>query len=230
MNVWADMSRATGTELGTVLVVDDHRAFADAMAMVINAQPDLRCVGVAASAEEGLRYVEAQRPSVVLLDIKLPGLSGIDALTMIKRDHPKIRVLLITGGDTTDILLWAAEAGADGLLRKEDALSLVIDAVRNPDEAVVTDPGTLEFLRRRATNIAQARAGGEHVGLTERELEVLRLLGDGIPVKSIARRLGISINTCRGYVQAVLQKLAAHSQLDAVVKAAKLGLLPNFRG
>lgn len=218
----------TARDVHTVAIVDDHRAFADAVSLAINAQSDLRCIGTAATGEEALALFADNVPDVVLLDIHLPAMSGVEVLHVIKRRLPDTRVLLITGDTDNSTLLTAAQAGADGFVTKADPLEMVILAIRKPDEAVIANPPTLDRLKRRAA-VIPAQAAGERGALTDRELEVLFWLSEGQPVKTIARTLGISVNTCRGYVQAILQKLSARSQLDAVVKAARRGLLPNIR-
>lgn len=219
----------TGTRPDTVLIVDDHRAFAEAMAMALSAQPDLRCLELASSATVALERISEEQPDVILLDIGLPDADGIVLLQRIRRLAPDARVLLITGGATPDVIVRAAEAGADALLHKEYALSTVIEAVRSPDDFTAADPHTLRLFRSQTHAVPTPRSALDRADLTGRELEVLKLLADGIPVKQIARQLDISVNTCRGYVRGVLEKLTAHSQLEAVVKAIRLGLLPELR-
>lgn len=220
---------SSDTRPDSVLIVDDHRAFAEAVAMAISAQPDLRCLELASTGAEALDRVNEERPDVVLLDVVLPDADGVEVLPQIRGLAPEARILLITGAATPDLVIRAAESGADALLHKENALAAVIDAVRNPDGLRPADPSTLRVLRNEVLPSTPADGGVEHGDLTRRELEVLQLLAEGLPVKIIARRLDISVNTCRGYVRGVLEKLAAHSQLEAVVKAIRLGLLPELR-
>ncbi|HEX3816121.1 MAG TPA: response regulator transcription factor [Mycobacteriales bacterium] len=207
-----------------MLVVDDHRAFAEAIGLTINGQPDMECVGVATSAEEALLELDRKLPDVILLDLGLPGKSGIEALVEIKRRQPAMRVLLISGAVSPEALVEAANEGADGYVHKEASLDAVIIALRKSDDTVVADDRTLTTLSRAALPTPP-----DEFGLTARELEVLVLLADGVATKLIARQLGITLNTCRGYVRSILQKLDAHSQLSAVVKAAQFGLLPRLR-
>ena len=211
-----------------VLVVDDHRAFAEAVGLTINSQPDMQCVAIARNAEEALAKVVAICPDIVLLDLGLPGKSGIDALVEIKRIRPETRVLLISGVVTPEALIQAADAGADGYVHKEAALTAVINAIRNSNDMVVADRRALATINLTA-DISPTESANDAYALTAREQEVLVLLADGVPAKMIAKQLGITLNTCRGYVRSILQKLDTHSQLSAVVKAAQLGLLPRLR-
>jgi DNA-binding NarL/FixJ family response regulator len=207
-----------------VFIVDDHRSFAEAVALTIDSQPDMECIGIARSAEEALVEIDRKLPRIVLLDLGLPGKSGIEALVEIKRRQPDMRVLLISGAVSPDALVEAANEGADGYVHKEASLHAVIGALRSAGDMVVADVRILTALSRTALPTPP-----DEFGLTARELEVLVLLADGVATKLIARQLGITLNTCRGYVRSILLKLNAHSQLSAVVKAAQFGLLPRLR-
>lgn len=210
-----------------VLVVDDHRTFGDAMAIAVNTQPDLRCRGAAPSAEVALRWCDDRCPDVVLLDIGLPGMSGIEAIGALRRRCPDARIILVTADTSGAALVDAVEAGADGFLPKSHPFTDVLDAVRRVDHDVIAEPLSMH---RAITHLGDAPGPATQPApeLTEREHEILLLLADGVPVKQVAARLGMTVNTCRGHIAAVLRKLDAHSQLAAVVAAARHGLLPNL--
>lgn len=211
-----------------VLVVDDQRSFADAIALAITTQRDLRCVGTVGSAEEAIEFVERGCPDVVLLDLRLPGMDGVEAISHLRRACPRLRVIVLTADTRAEALLGAADAGADAFLPKEQRFADVLEALRASDALPIADRRVMARLLRQALPV---REGTEErdPGLTDREYAILALLADGIPLKQIARRLGITTNTCRGHVRALLAKFDAHSQLGAVVKAARAGLLPNLR-
>jgi DNA-binding NarL/FixJ family response regulator len=216
-----------------VLIVDDHLAFAEAVAIAIDLQGDLECVGATPNIEEALRLVRDRSPDVVLMDVYLPGIDGIEGTRRIKATNPATRVLIITGHTELDILTQAATAGASGFLPKESSLQEVVDAIRVPiDDKIVVDSSTLAALieRLRDTERASAKQARDTARLTRRELEVLVLMREGLDPQTIASRLGISVHTCRGHVKSVLLKLGAHSQLEAVVIAAREGLLPELSG
>lgn len=204
----------------TVLVVDDQRAFADAVALAIDSQRRLRCLGAASSAEDALQRLEAECADVVLLDVRLPGTDGLAAIAQFKDRCPQVRILVLTADVSPATFLGAVKAGADGFLAKDAPFTEIIDAVRSSDSLLV-DPQVLKQLVREAA----PSDGGDRPPLTERELEVLRLLAEGLAVKQIAPKLGVTVNTCRGHVRSILHKLDAHSQLAAVVTATRLGLL-----
>lgn len=211
-----------------VIVVDDHRIFGDAMAIAVNHQPDMHCRGAAASAEEALAWCARRCPEVILLDVEMPGTNGIDAITELRQLCPDVRIILVTAVVNGEVLVDAVEAGAHGFLPKSHPFTEVLDAVRRVDHDVIAEPLSLH---RAFEGIDD---GWEHRSpaapeLTAREHEILLLLAEGVPVKQVAGRLGMTINTCRGHVAALLRKFDAHSQLAAVVSAARMGLLPNLR-
>jgi DNA-binding NarL/FixJ family response regulator len=211
-----------------VLIVDDHRIFGDAMSIAVNAQPDLRSRGAAPSAEVALRWCEERCPDVILLDVGLPGMSGIEAIAALRDRCPGIRIILVTADTSGATLVDAVEAGADGFLPKSHPFIEVLDAVRRVDHDVIAEPLSVRRAIRHLDD-APARPSDPAPALTEREHEILLLLADGVPVKQVAVRLGMTVNTCRGHIASVLRKLDAHSQLAAVVAAARYGMLPNLR-
>jgi DNA-binding NarL/FixJ family response regulator len=211
-----------------VLVVDDQRTFADAVALAVDSQRRMRCVGAVGSAEEALDHIGAGCPDVVLLDVRLPGMDGLAAISVLKERCPAVRILVLTANDSQTRFLGAAAAGADGFLPKDTPFTEIIDAVRSTDTLLV-DPHVLKQIAHSGLAPSDlVDLSRRRVELTERELEVLRLLADGVPVKQIAPKLGVSVHTCRGHVRSILHKLDAHSQLAAVVTAARLGLLADL--
>lgn len=207
--------RKDATHDASVLVVDDHRAFAEALGLAVDLQPDMTFLGASATATDALHRLAATPADVVIVDIGLPEVDGIDILPEIRNICPDSRTLLITGSDDPEVLDRAGRAGADRLLRKVESLPKIIAAIRRSTATATTDPAP------------PGDPGASR--LTERELEVLDLLSQGHSVTEIARRLDISVNTCRGYVRTILFKLDAHSQLAAVAHAARLGVLPVQR-
>jgi DNA-binding NarL/FixJ family response regulator len=130
-----------------VLVVEDQRALADALQIAIDAQPDLACVGVVATAKDALKLTATQDPDIVLMDIHLHGPDGIEATRQIKEYAPEIRVLILTADSTPDLFSGAAAAGADGFLAKDSALSDILAAIRTPaDKTIMVEGATLAAL------------------------------------------------------------------------------------
>ena len=222
-----------------VLVVEDQHALASALEVAIGAQPDLECLGSAGTVDDALEQVARQVPDVVLMDIQLPGGSGIECTRLIKASHPEVTVLILTADASATRLAQAAAAGATGFLTKGSSFADILTAIRNPAGAKMVIEGTtlwalIDALREGepgpsepAAVPAQAGGGQDWARLTVREQEVLALMGEGLDPKAIAERLVVSLHTARGHVKSVMTKLGAHSQLEAVVVATRSGLIPH---
>lgn len=203
-----------------VLVVDDQRTFSDLLQLALDVQDDLECVGVALTASDALTMVAEEAPDVVLMDVQLPDTDGIEATRRVKAEHPDTDVLILTGRPDATLVARAADAGASGFLVKDHPLESILSGVRSGSPGtMVVEPVALATLLDTGAN------GTADVVLTNRELTVLSLLGEGVAPKQIAYRLGISLHTTRGYVKSILRKLDSHSVLEAVVTAQRRGLL-----
>jgi len=210
-----------------VLIVDDHTTFTELLAGALDREPDLRSVGFAGNAETGFEQAMALRPDVVIMDYHLPDGDGISAAVRILEQAPDTRIVLLTGDPTPEALMRAAATGICAFLPKDGSLAALLDALRH---------ARIGAMMVRPSLVAQL--GEVHVSkrdvvwspsLTQRERAVLQLMAEGYDVGSNARTLGISQNTCRGYVKSILAKLGAHTQLEAVVAARKLDLLDMRR-
>jgi len=227
----APIGRRAGERPARVLVIDDHSAVAEAVAMAIDTQPDLECVGTAGTIGEGRRLAAELSPDVILIDVELPDGDGIEAVPELRRENPRTRVLVLTGHTAVGILARAASAGVCGFLPKESGIQEVLRAVRVArDGGMIVNNATLSGVLDRIA--ANGDGGGPSAieMFTPRELDVLRGLATGNDPQNIARALGMSVNTCRGHVKSILGKLGAHSQLEAVVIALRRGLLPELLG
>jgi DNA-binding NarL/FixJ family response regulator len=209
------------TQAERVLIVDDQRSFAQSLEVVIDAQDDMECVGTAISGEEAVRLAQRERPSVVLMDVDLPGMDGIEATAQVVEQDPEVAVVILTGIPDATMLARSASAGACAFLLKDSSVSEILDAVRDSHRAghLDVDAAALGHM----LGGSESPDPGERI--TQRELEVLGLLAQGRQPKEIARVLGISVHTCRGYVKNLLAKLDAHSALEAVVSAHRRGLI-----
>lgn len=209
----------------TVLIVDDQRTFADSIAAVVDNEPDLRCVGTLSTGEAAVERCASELPDVILMDVDMPGIGGVEATRQIVDQHRDAHVVVLTGVADATVLARAASVGARSFLLKDAPVGDVLDAVRSTDlrRSMDVDPDAIERLLDGP--------GGRELSLTPRELEVLGLLATGQQPKQIARALGISLHTCRGYIKNILQALDAHSALEAVVEAHRRGLirLPSHR-
>ena len=222
-----------------VLVVEDQQSFASALEIAIGVQPDLECAGTAGTVGEALTQMTRRMPDVVLMNIRLPGTDGIDGTARIKTLYPSVSVLILTAEATPARLAAAAAAGASGFLAKDTPLTDILTAIRNPTEGKMVVEGTtfLELLNniRHLDNAYQGAAAftqptqagtvPDQAKLTAREREVLALMGEGLDPRAIAKQLVVSLHTARGHVKSIMTKLGAHSQLEAVVRATRAGLL-----
>ncbi len=212
-----------------VLLVDDHRLVTEMLADALGAADGIEVVGIAASGEEGVGLALRQRPDVVLMDVEMGGMSGIEATRQIAQALPHTKVVMLTADDDQTTVLDAVESGAAGYLTKDKALvDDVVDAVRRAYAGEIMLPSQL--IGRLINSLAQRRreqAERQHLveRLTAREHEILGLIAEGADNKTIADRLVVSPHTVRTHVQNLLAKLGAHSKLEALTIAARRGLV-----
>jgi DNA-binding NarL/FixJ family response regulator len=205
-----------------VLIVDDHRMFADGLAAALEREPDIDVVGTASLVGESVEKASAVRPNVVVLDHLLPDGDGIEATELIKLEVPEVSIVMVTQLDDESIAARAVETGCSGFVTKDKPIDEVVAAIRAAAAGeVLIAPSMLArlFERYRRTPEASAEA------LSARELDVLRLLGEGLDNESVANRLGLKLATVRNHVQNIIQKMGVHSKLEAVIVAMRQGLI-----
>jgi len=209
-----------------VLIVDDHALFRRGLQMVLDGESDIEVVGEAADGHQALERAQELMPDVVLMDVRMPRRSGIDATREIRDALPHVRVLMLTVSDEEADLYEAIKAGASGYLLKEVSTDEVPEAIRSvmAGQSRISPSMASKLLTEFA---AWSRRTGPTSGptLTERELEVLRLVAHGMANKDIARELFISENTVKNHVRNILEKLHLHSRMEAVVYAVRENLL-----
>ena len=205
-----------------VIVCDDHRVVAQGLAAVLEAEPDIQVLGIAASVEEVIELAERYTADVVLVDYELPDGDGVEATKKLKKIDPQLRVVMLTSYTDDEVLLSAMEAGCEGYLTKHGGAQSLVAGVRSAAAGEILVSGTL--LHQLLPRLSQTKSGPTH-NLTAREIEVLELLADGWATGEIAERLYLSLNTVRNHIQAILAKLKVHSRLEAVSKAAREGII-----
>ena len=212
-----------------VLVVDDHALFRRGLEMVLGQETDIEVVGEASDGAEAVKQAEESTPDVVLMDVRMPKRSGIEATRAIKDTLPSTRILMLTISDEEADLYEAIKAGASGYLLKEISIDEVANAVRqvNQDQSLISPSMTSKLLSEFATMVKRRDERSQMPGprLTERELQVLRLVAKGLNNKDIGDELFISENTVKNHVRNILEKLHLHSRMEAVVYAVREKLL-----
>jgi len=204
-----------------ILIVENHRLVADTLAAFLNQQSDMLVVGNASSVQDAATRASAVSPDIVILDFHLNDSTGADAAVAIGRAGCEARLIFLTRDENDNVRLAAIEAGASGVLYKSRAASEVIDGVRT-----VAGGGTLIPPAAIATLLKIRRdIDFQRDSLSRREREVLRLMADGAPSREIATRLGIGYVTVRTHLRSLSGKLAAHSKVEAIVKARALDLI-----
>lgn len=210
----------------SVLIVDDHRAFGEALAMALGREADLEILQVTVDGESAVESAGARRPDVVLVDLQMPGIDGLETSRRIRAISKETAVVVLTGSDDELALGRAIQAGAHGFLRKTAAVQDLAQAVRaahrgdplNSHDEIEFALRRLRRLRAREDDIAQ-----RFDRLTPRELQILQLLADGMGPDDISTQLDVSRNTLRTHIQNILTKLGVHSKLDAIVAAIRHG-------
>lgn len=212
---------AMESEVISVVVVDDHALHRDGTRQILQAHPDLQVVGEAASGEVALALVNRLHPRVVLMDVRLPGMNGIEAVRQLTHDHPDVRVLVVSAYDDDEYVRGALEAGAAGYLRKTAPGRELVEAVR----AVASGATVLQSDLPARLLAWSHHGGGETAVLTDRELAVLNLLAAGLHNHEAAARLGISPRTVERHCENIYTKLGVGSRTEAVVRAIATKLL-----
>jgi DNA-binding NarL/FixJ family response regulator len=203
----------------TVLLVDDHELIRQGLRRNFERDPGFEVLGEAGSAAEAERLVEELKPDVVIMDVRLPDASGLDATRTLRARHPDLGIVVLTMYAGDEQVIGALDAGASAFIPKSAPAQEVLAAARHAAVA----PGTFS-----AADLAGVlrRASSNRVQLTAREREVLALLAQGMPVAAIAKQLFISQSTTKSHIARLYEKLEAGNRAHAMVNAMRLGLLP----
>ena len=199
-----------------ILIVDDHPVVLAGLTSMLGTQAGMEVVGSASSGEEALEMPQARSADVVLLDLRMPGMSGIDTLHALKRAKIKARAIILTSYETDEDIYRAVQAGALGYLLKDAPQSDMIEAIR------AVHGGKRYFPRHIAARLAERMM---RTDLTSRELEVLGMLARGLTNKEIGSALAISGNTVRNHVNSIMEKLEVSDRTEAATTAIHRGLI-----
>ena len=210
----------------TVVIADDHRSFGEALQIALDKERDLTVIEVVDDGAEAVRSAVDQEPDVVLLDLRMPGVDGIEATRRMRDEGARSAIIILTGEGDDVSLARAIQAGARGCLNKTAAVVDVADAVRRahrgePLHRPAEVNRAIKAMRERSKQDVDLQRRVER--LTPRELEILQAMAEGLVPEEISERLGVSRHTLRTHTQNILTKLGVHSKTDAVVAAIRFG-------
>ena len=210
-----------------LLIVDDHEVVRDGLAVMLGREPDFSVIGEAKNGLEAVKKAQELRPDVILMDLRMPEMNGVEAMRSIREQDSQVKFLVLTTYDTDEYIFDAIEAGAKGYLLKDASREELFQAVRALNDGVsLIEPGVAaRVLDRFAELSKQADQAAVNYLLTEREVEVLLLMSHGSANKSIADSLCISESTVKTHVANIFQKLEVGQRTEAVTKAMSMGII-----
>ena len=223
----ANNSKAAGP-LVHVLIVQSHPLLATALAQVVDGEADFTVSGVSNSGADALEAAAIDRPDVVLIDFRLPDVTGPEAARMIQSAHADAAIVFHSADESETALLDAIDAGATAYLTKDATAEQIITAVRRASQGEVLIPAELfarAIARHRGAAVKKRERERLLAEFTPRELDVLHLLAEGLDTTAMSQRLGIAPHTVEWHVRHVIEKLQVHSKLQAVISAARKGLI-----
>jgi DNA-binding NarL/FixJ family response regulator len=208
-----------------LLIVDDHAVLRDGLKTIIESEDDIKVIGEAVSGSDALNKVNELAPSIILMDINLPGMNGVEVTRILKQQYPHIKVLILTMHSHEEYFMAAIKEGADGYLLKDAPSDQVVEAVRTVfhGESVIHPSLTRKLLNFHQQN---QRKDKEENSLTEREREVLTCLVEGLTNKEIGERLFVSDKTVKIHVSNIFKKLNVKSRSQVIIHAVQNKLVP----
>ncbi len=220
-------SARSGATAIRVLVVDDQELFRRGLTMLLGVETDIEVVGEAADGAAAAALAAGSVPDVVLMDVRMPRQSGIEACAAVKEAAPQARIIMLTVSDDEADLYDAVKSGASGYLLKDSSIEEVAQAIRvvADGQSLISPSMAIKLLDEFKQMARTDRQAVPTPRLTERELEVLRLVAQGLNNREIAKQLFISENTVKNHVRNILEKLQLHSRMEAVMYAVREKIL-----
>lgn len=210
-----------------VLIADDHTIVREGIRMILTSQPDIEVVGEAANGQEAIDLTRKLRPDVVVMDISMPGVSGIHATKTIKAEMPEVNVLALTMHEDETYVFQLLKAGASGYVLKRGAASDLVNAVRaaSKGEAFLYPSVAKAVVQDYLQRVEAGEERERWDGLTQREREILKLIAEGYTNQEIAQKLYISVKTVQTHRAHILEKLGLHDRTELVRYAIRKGLI-----
>lgn len=216
-----------------VAIVDDHPIVREGLRMILARAEDCQFVGEATDGNQALQLVAETQPDVVLMDLRMPGMDGVEALKRIRQAWPQIAVLILTNYNEDDLMIRGLQAGAQGYLLKDTDLEQLLQAIRQAARGeTLVQPEIMErvlFLAAQASSPQRSARRRKNQDLTERERDILVRVAQGERSKEIAAHLGLTERTVGAYLTTIYTKLGVDSRASAVAVAIGRGLLPRQR-
>ena len=203
-------------EIIKVAIVEDIRDIRESLQMLISGMPGFGCTGAYATAEEAMTNVPSSIPDVVLMDINLPGMSGVDAVRLLKDQLPGTSFLICTVFEDEENIFQALRAGAGGYILKNNSLLNILDAIREVHEGGAPMSATIAKRVINSFHQVAKKEVPKHAALSGREIEVLQLLSTGLLYKEAAARLDLSVETIRSHCRKIYEKLHVNTKLEAI--------------
>lgn len=218
----------------TILIVDDHPVFLQGLYRVLEPEPDIEVIGAATDGRQALEAAVALAPNVVLLDVNLPYMNGMQVARQLKDEQPNIAIIMLSAYHDDNQVLRAIRAGASAFFPKDVAPDTLLDAIRQVsqgwhviDEAVLSKPELAEWITERFHEFGAFWEGKEDLfmPLSNREMDILQLITRGRSNKEVAQELGISYQTVKNHMTSILRKLAVNDRTQAAIQALRTGLI-----
>ncbi|MEM8857456.1 MAG: response regulator transcription factor [Chloroflexota bacterium] len=209
-----------------VIIVDDQRLMRDGLRLLLELEDGIEVVAEAADGKEGIAKFHEYQPDVVLMDIRMPEMTGIEATKEILKSDPKARIIILTTFDDDDLIMQGIQAGALGYMLKDlsgEELAAAIQTVMSGGSQL--DPRVTRKLLGQITNPAHKTKQVETDLLTEREIEILQLVAEGFSNPEISRKLHLAEGTVKNYVSGIIQKMGVRDRVQAAVQAREMGII-----
>jgi DNA-binding NarL/FixJ family response regulator len=216
----------------TVLIVDDHPVFLQGLRRILESEPDIQVIGAATDGREALDMACRLAPDIVLLDINLPSMNGMQVARQLKADLPGVAVVMLTAYHDENQVLYAVRAGASAYCSKDVAPDTLLDTIRQVsqgmyviEENVLSKPELAEWITERFDQFGAFWEGAEEMftPLSKREMDILQLITRGMSNKEVGLELGISYQTVKNHMTSILRKMAVNDRTQAAIYALRKG-------